>query len=500
MHFTTLQFAVFFLVVLVLNWLLRRQDKVYRGFLLTANLFFYGSLNVRFLVLLLAVGFSNWLISILICRYKSPGARKALLVVNLFISLGLLAFFKYSEFFYSTLESLSLFSLGDSVFFAELIFPIGISFFTFQGLSYTIDVYRDEKQLVRNPVDVLIFISFFPTIMAGPIMRAGNFFPNLTSPVRDSRSFQVGFALILSGLFKKIVIASYLSEHIVRQVFQVPTNYSSLTVLAAVYSYSIQIFCDFAGYSEMAIGIAMLMGFNIPDNFRSPYRAVNLKEFWHRWHISLSTWLRDYLYISLGGNKLGTGRKYINLMITMILGGLWHGAHARFILWGTLHGLGLTLTHIFHDLRRRRRVPVTHIYYDLRRREHPGQETTPSPRTAPPPTWGARIGRLLCWFATFNFVSFLWVFFRAENAGRAFEIFRAVFTFSQPGAGFEFLVVLAILAGLGIQFWGHHVHDFYLKVQSRLPVPLQGLTVAILCIIILKMGPEGVLPFIYFQF
>ena len=338
MHFTTLQFAVFFLVVLVLNWLLRRQDKVYRGFLLTANLFFYGSLNVRFLVLLLAVGFSNWLISILICRYKSPGARKDLLVVNLFISLGLLAFFKYSEFFYSTLESLSLFSLGDSVFFAELIFPIGISFFTFQGLSYTIDVYRDEKQLVRNPVDVLIFISFFPDDHGRADYEGRELLPQSDLPGSGQPEFSGRICLILSGLFKKIVIASYLSEHIVRQVFQVPTNYSSLTVLAAVYSYSIQIFCDFAGYSEMAIGIAMLMGFNIPDNFRSPYRAVNLKEFWHRWHISLSTWLRDYLYISLGGNKLGTGRKYINLMITMILGGLWHGAHARFILWGTLHG------------------------------------------------------------------------------------------------------------------------------------------------------------------
>ena len=388
------------------------------------------------------------------------------------------------SFFYTTIESLFIkIGLQVPLPVAEIIFPVGISFFTFQGISYTIDVYRDRNQLVPKLVDILLFVSFFPTVLSGPIMRAGHFIPQLARPNTNSRAFQVGYALILSGLFKKIVIASYLSEHIVRQVFQVPANYSSLTVLAAVYSYSIQIYCDFSGYSDLAIGLALLLGYHVPDNFLSPYTAVNLQEFWHRWHISLSTWLRDYLYISLGGNRGGRWRKYLNLLITMVLGGLWHGAHARFILWGTLHGLGLVATHIFKDLKAYLLPPRRSGRRD---RDRSG--------------FAGGLIRFFCWLATFNIVSFLWVFFRAEDHNRAFEIFGAVFSLNQPGGGFEFLVIPAILTGLGIQFFGVFVRELYLTIQDRLPLPFQGAVVAMICIIIFRMGPEGVLPFIYFQF
>ncbi|MFH1091322.1 MAG: MBOAT family O-acyltransferase, partial [Pseudomonadota bacterium] len=397
-----------------------------------------------------------------------------------------LAFFKYFEFFHGLFESALLYlELDFTLPIADIIFPIGISFFTFQGLAYTLDVYRDRGQLVRNPVHILLFVSFFPTVLSGPIMRAKDFIPRLTRSNYDSQALQTGFALILSGLFMKVVIASYLSEYIVRPVFQVPENFSSLAVLAGVYSYSIQIFCDFAGYSDLAIGLAMLLGYHVPENFKRPYLAANLQEFWHRWHISFSTWLRDYLYIPLGGNKKGLWRKYLNLMITMVLGGLWHGAHTRFLLWGALHGLGLVLSHVYADIRQGR----------LLFRARPIRKTRPRRKKGPD-----LLKKIGLWFLTFNFVSFLWVFFRAEDTGQAFRILKAVFSVNQPGLGFEFLVIPAILAGLGLQLFGRYFHEAYLSLQNRLPVPVQGLTVAVICIIIMRLGPEGALPFIYFQF
>ena len=486
MLFTTIQFAVFFLGILFLNWTLGRGRRPYKWFLLTANLIFYGSLEIRFLPLLLVIGVTNWFFAVSMARTTRPSVAKTLMAVDVTINLGLLAFFKYFEFFYGQLESLSLIlGMRTNLPFVEIIFPIGISFFTFQGLSYAIDVYRDRGQVVKSLLDVMLFVSFFPTVLSGPIMRAKDFIPQLTVARYDSKDFQNGFALILSGLFKKIVIASYLSEHIVRQVFQVPGNYSSLTVLAAVYSYSIQIYCDFAGYSDLAMGLALLLGYQIPENFRQPYRATNLQEFWHRWHISLSTWLRDYLYISLGGNRQGVSRKYINILVTMALGGLWHGAHSRFILWGILHGLGLVITHLYRDIRNRFSVERTG-----------GQPVATHKGTAV--LAGAK--SILCWFLTFNIVSFLWVFFRADDTGRAIEVFSAVFRFDQAGAGFEFLVIPAVVVGLAMQFVGAPLHRTYIGLQSRLPVLIQAIIIALICVIILRLGPDGVLPFIYFQF
>lgn len=482
MHFTTIEFAVFFLIILSVNWLLRDQTKPYKLLLLSANLFFYGCLNIRFLPLLFTVALSNWLFALIIARAEKKWIKKAWLTFDLFINLGLLAFFKYFEFFFTSLEKILVFlNIHVNLPMAELIFPIGISFFTFQGVSYIIDVYRDHEKLVENPVDILLFVSFFPTIMSGPIMRAGSFIPQLYKSEYNSHDFQAAFALIISGLFKKIVIASYLSEHIVRQVFQVPDQYSSLSVLAAVYGYSIQIYCDFSGYTDMAIGLAMLLGYNIPENFRQPYRALNIQDFWRRWHISLSTWLRDYLYISLGGNR--SGNKAVNLMITMVLGGLWHGAHSRFIIWGAMHGLGLVVNHAYNDLKRK--LAGTPEKKSLKR------------EAQAPLKW---LKSFFNWFLTFHFVTFLWVFFRAEDTGRALEILKIVFMFNHPGDGFEFLVIPAVLTGLAIQFVGRHIYNGFISFQERLPVPLQGVTIAILCIIIMRLGPEGVLPFIYFQF
>lgn len=481
MNFVTLEFASFLLFVLVAGWLLRDRDEAYRAFLLLCNLFFYAVAGIAFVPLLLAVAVLNWGTAHLLARFRErPRVRKGLIVADVAAHVCLLAFFKYYEFLVLGLESLA--SLGGfgmglvahALPGTDMLFPVGLSFYTFQGLSYAVDHYRTPDEPPRAFLDVLLFVSFFPTIMAGPILRARQFLPQLGHRTWESRDVQEGFALILSGLFKKVVIASYLSEHIVRGVFESPEFYSSWAVLAAVYAYSIQIFCDFSGYSDMAVGVGRLMGFRLPENFRSPYLALNVQDFWRRWHITLSLWLRDYLYIPLGGSR--RGNRYLNLIITMALGGLWHGSHLRFLIWGVMHGVGLAVVHAFHQLK---------------------------PRLWPRPVENAVLrwcGMAAAWLLTFHFVSLLWIFFRAEDMERSLEILRRLLFFGQPGEGFPLLVVPAVAAGLLVQLYGARLFRGFVDMQDRLPWAAQAVVLALLGGFILRMGPDGVMPFIYFQF
>ena len=481
MNFVTLEFASFLLFVLVAGWLLRDRDEAYRAFLLLCNLFFYAVAGIAFVPLLLAVAVLNWGTAHLLARFRErPRVRKALIVADVAAHVCLLAFFKYYEFLVLGLESLA--SLGGfgmglvahALPGTDMLFPVGLSFYTFQGLSYAVDHYRNPDEPPRAFLDVLLFVSFFPTIMAGPILRARQFLPQLGHRTWESRDVQEGFALILSGLFKKVVIASYLSEHIVRGVFESPEFYSSWAVLAAVYAYSIQIFCDFSGYSDMAVGVGRLMGFRLPENFRSPYLALNVQDFWRRWHITLSLWLRDYLYIPLGGSR--RGNRYLNLIITMALGGLWHGSHLRFLIWGVMHGVGLAVVHAFHQLK---------------------------PRLWPGPVENTVLrwcGMAAAWLLTFHFVSLLWIFFRAEDMERSLEILRRLLFFGQPGEGFPLLVVPAVAAGRLVQLYGARLFRGFVDMQDRLPWAAQAVVLALLGGFILRMGPDGVMPFIYFQF
>ena len=369
MNFVTLEFATFFLFVLVAGWLLRERDGEYRASLLVCNLFFYALAGMVFVPLLLAVAVLNWGAVHLMSRFSGqPRKRKGVIALDVALHVALLAFFKYYEFLILGLESLASAAgldtgiLRHALPSMEILFPVGLSFYTFQGLSYAIDHYRCPDEPPRAFLDVLLFVSFFPTIMAGPIMRARQFLPQLGHRTWDSRDLQEGFALILSGLFKKVVIASYLSEHIVRDVFESPEFYSSWTILAAVYAYSIQIFCDFSGYSDMAIGVGRLMGFRLPENFRSPYLALNIQDFWRRWHISLGSWFRDYVYIPLGGSRVGKARWVRNLVIVWGLTGLWHGAAWNFVAWGLYFAAFLLLEKLFLG-RWLKRVPVLgHVY------------------------------------------------------------------------------------------------------------------------------------------
>ncbi len=496
MNFVTLEFAVFFLVVLTTIRTVHERPAAWKGLLLFFNLFFYASTGWLFLPLLLTVASLNWgaVRLMTLCqenssengpgkkRFSHDGLHTLILAVNIAVHLGLLAFFKYYEFVILNLEELlRLAGLGGLYLpMPDILFPVGLSFYTFQGLAYTVDQYRAMREGVHKKISpesfvrVLLFVSFFPTVMAGPILRSREFFPQLDRQTNDPYSLQEGFALLLSGLFKKVVLASYLSEHVVRDVFQAPELYSSWAVLAAVYGYAMQIFCDFSGYSDLALGIARLMGFRLPQNFNSPYLALNLRDFWRRWHITLSLWLRDYLYIPLGGNR--RGNRFLNLIITMGLGGLWHGSHLRFLIWGLLHGVGLAVAHTFNEFAASARMPSVMRQF-----------------------WASTVGRGLAWFLTFHYVALLWIFFRAEDMERALEILRRLFFF-QPGDGFPVLTIPAVLTAFAIQIWGSQIFNLFTSLQTRLPWVLQALVLALAGGLILQMGPDGVLPFIYFQF
>ena len=275
-------------------------------------------------------------------------------IILLAINLGLLCYFKYTNFFGMMIASLT----GGHFEIRNIFLPIGISFYIFQSMSYVIDIYRGNIKPLQLFVDYLFYVSFFPQLVAGPIVRARDFLPQiLQKPVVSKEMFGEGVFLIIAGLFKKAVISDYISLNFVDRVFENPLLYSGFENLMGIWGYALQIYCDFSGYSDMAIGLALLLGFRFNRNFDSPYQSATITEFWRRWHISLSSWLKDYLYISLGGNRKGRLRIYVNLMITMLLGGLWHGASWQFVLWGALHGAALCLHKLAMNI-----IPVIHMF------------------------------------------------------------------------------------------------------------------------------------------
>ncbi|MDR2040043.1 MAG: MBOAT family protein, partial [Bacteroidales bacterium] len=353
---------------------------------------------------------------------------------------------------------------------------VGISFYTFQAISYIVDVYRNKAPVVTNILDFGFYLSFFPQLVAGPIVRAAEFIPQIYRKYQ-LRKAEMGHALFLisCGLVKKMMISDYISINFVDRVFDQPVLYSGFENLMAVYGYSLQIYCDFSGYTDIAIGLALLMGFRLPANFNSPYQAHNITDFWRRWHISLSSWLRDYLYIPLGGNRKGRLRTDINLMITMLLGGLWHGANMRFILWGGLHGLALVIHKAWSkyfpsSLMRRRPVP-------------------------------SFLGVLI----TFHFVAFCWIFFRASDMSVATEMIRRICSPTSLSVikdiiwGYRF-IFLIILAGFLMHWtpaqWKEYIRGWYIKT----PIVVKLLLAILLFFMIYQMKSSVIQPFIYFQF
>lgn len=400
---------------------------------------------------------------------ESKAERRWLLTVSLIVNLGMLAYFKYTNYFFELWASLT-----NGTFQPwDIFLPAGISFFTFQSLSYTIDVYRGELKALDNIMDYAFFVTFFPQMVAGPIVRAADFLPQIDQrPFVTREEFGRAVFLFCSGLFKKAVISDYISLNFVDRVFDSPQQYTGLENLFAVYGYAVQIYCDFSGYSDMAIAIALMMGFQFPINFNAPYQSKSVTEFWRRWHISLSTWLRDYLYVPLGGNRKGRFRTYINLMLTMLLGGLWHGAATRFIIWGGLHGAALGLERLW-------------------------KETFPS---APGP-WRKALGAL--W--TFHFVCFCWIFFRAQDVDTVMAILGQIAWNFQPQVFPEFISGYA-----PVVFWMALAYTLHLLPNSlehkteywvgRLPLPAKALLVCLFAVLVMQVKSSDVQPFIYFQF
>jgi alginate O-acetyltransferase complex protein AlgI len=458
--FPTVTFAVFFLIVLPVSWALMRYQRTWRVWILLASYVFYGWWNWRYVFLLAASTVVNHVLAVAIHRAGPVRVRKVLLGLAVGFDLGLLAWFKYAGFFATSADNV----LGTS-WLVNAALPIGISFYTFMAISYVVDTYRGQL-VPASFARFAVFQAFFPHLVAGPIVRASELLPQLEHP-RDARKVQTSraFMLILSGLFLKVVIANHLATHLVDDVFAAPNDHSSLEVLVAVYGYAVQIFADFCGYTNIAIGVALLLGFEFPQNFNSPYAAVSMRDFWRRWHMTLSRWLRDYLYIPLGGNRKGRLLTYRNLMLTMLLGGLWHGAAWTFVVWGGIHGLGLSVERAL------------------------GWE--------PVSAAGRWLGRVV----TFHVVCFAWIFFRADSFQRAGQVLaRLVDAWGRPAPLVTTSVVLAIVVGIAGQYIRPGVVGGLVTGFQRLPVVAQAACVAVALTVIETLGPVGVAPFIYFRF
>src|SRR3569833_2793118 len=366
MLFPSIEFAIFLSVVLVVSWglVLFGHEELRKWVLLIVSRGFYDVWSWQFALLLVAVSSVAYAVGMVTRTSDSRSRKRLAVIVGVAGALALLAYFKYYNFAILTAGSFGLWQLiGTQPPFSEVVVPIAISFFTFHAVSYMVDAYAGRMVPTRNLRDVMLYISFFPHLVAGPIVRAADFIPQIEQgPKQTARPYAAAMALIVGGLIKKVVFANYLSVMVADQVFIAPSQFGGGDILLAVVAYAFEIYFDFSAYTDIAIGVAALLGYRFPENFNQPYRSLSPREFWTRWHISLSTWLRDYLYITLGGNRHGMVRTVINLMITKVQGGLWHGDNITFVIWGTLHGLALVANHIWAKTGLRERMKGAGVY------------------------------------------------------------------------------------------------------------------------------------------
>lgn len=462
-------FIFFFLGFLLIYRALLPHERARIIWATLFSVFFYYKSSGIFFLLLVASVVVDYNLARWIEQAETKRSKKILLVWSLVANLGMLAYFKYTNYFAEIINGLS----GSHIGPFDIFLPVGISFFTFQSLSYTIDVYRGELKALDSFWDYAFFVTFFPQMVAGPIVRAVDFLPQIHRPwVLKQEDFGRGVYLICVGLFKKAVISDYISVNFVERIFESPQVYSGLENLFGVYGYALQIYCDFSGYTDMAIGIGLLLGFQFPPNFNSPYQSLSITEFWQRWHISLSTWLRDYLYIPLGGNRKGRVRTYINLMLTMLLGGFWHGAANRFIIWGALHGFALAL-------------------------ERWWKETFPQK----PGVFRRAMGGL--W--TFHFVCFCWIFFRAENMDVIYSMLHQIVFDFRPEIFPDFLtgyatVIFWMALGYGLHMLPPAAELWGQRAVTSLPLVFKALLITAVVVLVMQIKSSEVQPFIYFQF
>lgn len=527
--FNTGLFLGLFLVFYTVYILTRKTFHLRLVYVICFSLFFYYKSSGIYFLLLLASSVVDYNLGNILHRESRVLAKKLYLAFSVILNLSFLGYFKYTNFIIENYNALS----GGHLDFQKIILPVGISFYTFQSISYIIEVYRKEIEPTKSYIDYLFFVSFFPQLVAGPIVRAKDFLPQIYQKLNLTKDdVNRALLLIIGGLVKKTVISDYISINFVDRVFDAPSSYTAFENLMASYGYAIQIYCDFSGYSDMAIGVALLLGFKLPTNFRTPYQSASITEFWRRWHISLSTWLKDFLYIPVGGNRNGTfagflfpalfffglivwGITYaptsnipliiavcslvvfsltfllskdrernmftnVNLLTTMLLGGLWHGASLRFIIWGALHGVALAVHKIFIEF-------------------FPSKQDSKK-------TFGGAIWTFFAVILTFHFVTFCWIFFRAKDFTTALEVIGNIgkVTFEPEhwkviAEGYKNVFIL-----MAIGFIWHFLPEKVVNAMQgafrALPLVLKAIILGLVYWLVYATASAGPQPFIYFQF
>jgi alginate O-acetyltransferase complex protein AlgI len=468
-------YFVFLIAVFFVYWMAAHRTRWRITLLILASALFYWINAGRALALLVIISAIDFTTTRWMARVASRRKRRLLLAASLITDIGALAVFKYANFFIdSAASAAAAVHISTPAPHLDIIAPLGISFFIFQSLAYVLDVYRKDSQPANSYADYFAFVTFFPTIIAGPILRGRDLLDRLRERVTlDNAMGAEALFLIAIGLTKKIAIADYLSANLVERVFDFPERFSSLEVLAAVYGYALQIYADFSGYSDIAIGSALLLGFRLPANFNAPYRAANLPEFWRRWHISLSTWLRDYVFFSFAGRRARNAvLLYGGLVVTMLVGGLWHGPTWTFVIWGLLHGTGLVVVRLWEKARKQ---------FGFVRAE-------------------SRWPRVLAGLATFHFVCFAWIFFRAESLGAALAVLKQLAALSLDTANLAAPVMTIIALGLAAHFLPDRLWHSSQKLFERMPALAQAALLAALAVGLYFVASSDFVPFIYSRF
>jgi D-alanyl-lipoteichoic acid acyltransferase DltB (MBOAT superfamily) len=471
MLFPTIEFAIFFSIVFPVTWAVNRRNTLKKHFLLLASYFFYGFWSTNYLLILLLSPIFNFYLGKALGYLKQRNHRLVLLWFGIAINLAILIYFKYYNFLLSSLMNWLLSAgIQMNAEFIEVAVPVAISFLTFHVLAYIIDIYHRRIDPARSLLDIMLYVSFFPHLIAGPIIRPKSFLDQ-TARISDPAEVNAGpsIFLILAGLFKKILIANYIATDFVDPIFHAPQDRSSLDLLLGMYGYALQIYCDFSGYTDIAIGLANLLGYRFPENFNQPYRALTFQDFWRRWHITLSSWLRDYLYIPMGGNRHGVFRTYMNILVTMGLGGLWHGAKSTFLLWGLMHGAALV---------GERMLGIT---------GHESQKR-------------GRLSKTVSWVVTFHMICLSWVFFRAPSFDIAADYIVALVSNYSIETTISPLVAIMLVLGALTQALPKRPFERLQVQYDSAPVPIKIAIASGVMFVICVAAPPGVPPFIYFQF
>ena len=474
MIFGTFDFFIFLAGVVLLYWLLTPLPAVRKFILLTASVYYYWLIDRRFLGLLALAATVVYFAGIIIQNSRQRFVKDFFCFAAVLLNAGILFWFKYYDFFRVTAQTFfASIGLPAALPFWEIAFPVGVSFYVFRMISYVVDVRRGKYPAERSGLDFAVYAFFFPYMLAGPIVRANDFLPQLKNGgPKNVSNERMAAALLFLGLFKKIVISSWLAATFVDNVFAVPEQVGAMGAWLAVLGYSLQIYCDFSGYSDIAIACAMFLGFEFSPNFLFPYRSVSLADFWRRWHISFYSWMRDYVYIPLGGNRGGKLKSFANVIAVFALSGLWHGAAGHYLVWGLWHGLGLCFQRIWHGAVKAIRLPST---------------------------GGKSILNGLGWLATFLFVSLGWILFRSENLNRAYAVWVSMFKFN-IFLPVELPVAMILTAIFLFVILEKRISGFIIEFQKNLPAYAWLVMWLAAGLAIYRLAPETVPPFIYFSF